>query len=92
MSSRHAPQVRDLIRAHWPERYQSMPLTEALLLMTRTGRVYKNDTTLIDPRTAHESPTLMAGAKSALAASIRPRVASARAEPAAASLSFDLNE
>ena len=92
MSSRHAPQVRDLIRAHWPERYQSMPLTDALIAMTRTGRVYKDDTTLIDPLTGHESPTLAAGVASALPAPIRPRVASPRGKPAAASLSFDLHE
>lgn len=62
MSSRHAPKVRDLIIARWPERYQSMPLVEALALLHRTARVYKDATTLIDPRTNVEYPTLMPSA------------------------------
>jgi fatty acid desaturase len=59
MSSRHAPRVRDLIRERWPERYQSMPLGRALLRLHRTCRVYKNATTLVDPATGTEFPTLM---------------------------------
>jgi fatty acid desaturase len=59
MSSRHAPAVRSLIRARWPERYQSMPLGKALLELHRTGRVYKNATTLSDPRGGKEWPTLL---------------------------------
>ena len=58
MSSRHAPEVRALLRARWPERYQSMSLVQALGAMARTGRVYKNATTLVEPRTGRESPTL----------------------------------
>ena len=48
MSARHAPLVRDLIRARWPERYQAMPLWRALLAVHRTGRVYTSATTLSD--------------------------------------------
>lgn len=48
MSSRHAPALRELIRARWPERYQSMPLWRALLALHRTGRVYTTSTTLAD--------------------------------------------
>jgi fatty acid desaturase len=59
MSTRHAPAVRALLRARWPERYQSMPLVTALGKLHSTGRVYKNDTTLVDPRTGAEFPTLM---------------------------------
>jgi fatty acid desaturase len=58
MSSRHAPLVRNLLSARWPERYQSMPLKSALLRLHRTARVYKNDDTLVDPRTGREWRTL----------------------------------
>jgi fatty acid desaturase len=59
MSSRHAHLVRAGLLAKWPERYQTMSLTAALGQLHATARVYKNDTTLIDPRTGHEYPTLM---------------------------------
>ena len=59
MSTRHGPAVRDQLVAKWPERYQSMPLSAALLRLHRTARVYKADTTLFDPRTAREYPTLL---------------------------------
>ncbi len=59
MSTRHAPEVRAQLVARWPERYQSMPLTSALLRLHRTARVYKHHTTLFDPRTAREYPTLV---------------------------------
>lgn len=58
MSPRHAKQVRRLILERWPERYQSMPLTKALWSLHRTARVFKNNTTLFDPRTGREWPTL----------------------------------
>lgn len=58
MSSRHARKVRDLLLARWPERYQSMPLVDALRLLHSTARVYKDATTLIDPTTSLEYPTL----------------------------------
>src|SRR5690606_34538800 len=41
MSTRHAHLVRDVLRTRWPDRYQSMPLLEALVRLARTGRVYK---------------------------------------------------
>jgi fatty acid desaturase len=59
MSSRHAQTVRTLVLEKWPERYQSMPLTTALGQLHATARVYKNDTTLIDPTTGAEFSTLM---------------------------------
>ena len=58
MSSRHARRVRDLLRARWPQRYQSMPLRKALAKLHRTARVYKDAVTLVDPRTGAEYPTL----------------------------------
>jgi fatty acid desaturase len=59
MSSRHAHAVRSLIQTHWPERYQSMPLRSALRALHRTARVYKDATTLLDPKTGREYPTLL---------------------------------
>ncbi|MBA3539679.1 MAG: fatty acid desaturase [Deltaproteobacteria bacterium] len=59
MSSRHAPAVRALVRARWPERYQSMPLVTALGELHRTARLYKDAITLVDPQTGREFPTLM---------------------------------
>jgi fatty acid desaturase len=58
MSARHAPLVRDLVRARWPERYQAMPLWRALLSLHRTARVYETETTLLDPRSGRRWPTL----------------------------------
>ena len=62
MSTRHGRQVREVLRARWPERYQSMPLFRALRLLARTGRVYLDETTLYDPRAGKQWPTLGAGA------------------------------
>jgi hypothetical protein len=59
MSSRHSPLVRAFVRERWPERYQSMSLTRALLTLHRTARVYENDTTLLAPRTGRTCPTLL---------------------------------
>ncbi len=61
MSSRHAPAVRDLLMTHWPERYQTMPHGKALWALHSTGRIYKDATTLVDPMTGTEYPTLMPG-------------------------------
>ena len=58
MSSRHAPRLRQLILARWPERYQSMPLLRALTQMIRTARVYAKPTILVDPRNGQRWPTL----------------------------------
>jgi fatty acid desaturase len=54
MSTRHAPAVRTLLRASWPDRYQSMSLGGALLKLHSTARVYKTATTLYDPTTGAE--------------------------------------
>jgi fatty acid desaturase len=67
MSSRHAPAVRALILARWPERYQSLPLVAALRRMHQTARVYKDATTLIDPTTGREFSTLLPRTDAALA-------------------------
>jgi fatty acid desaturase len=60
MSPRHAPAVRKILRARWPERYQSMPLLQAIRRLFSTSRVYKDSTTLIDPPSGREYPTLRA--------------------------------
>lgn len=58
MSARHARPLRELLRARWPARYQSMPLHAALLALHRTPRVYKDPKTLVDPSSCKEWPTL----------------------------------
>lgn len=49
MSTRHAPKVRDLLVEHFPERYQSMPLTTAFWRLHSTARVYRDPVTLCHP-------------------------------------------
>ncbi|HTL38103.1 MAG TPA: fatty acid desaturase [Kofleriaceae bacterium] len=63
LSTRYARDVRSLIEANWPERYQSMPLLEALAQLHASGRVYKDAITLCDPMTGREFPTLMPGVR-----------------------------
>jgi fatty acid desaturase len=58
MSTRHAPAVRELVLSRWPERYQSLPLFEALRRVHVTPRVYADDATLVDPATGARHPTL----------------------------------
>jgi fatty acid desaturase len=58
MSTRHGRIVRDALRDRFPERYQSLPLTTAIRRLHRTARVYRDDTTLIDPHTGETWPTL----------------------------------
>jgi len=79
MSSRHAHAVRALLQDRWPERYQAMPLRRALGELHRTARVYKDATTLIDPRTGQEFPTLLAAMADDVAHRREPRLASGAA-------------
>jgi fatty acid desaturase len=58
VSGRHAPAIRDLVRQRWPDRYRSLPLGHALARIFRSGRIYKDATTLCDPTSGSESPTL----------------------------------
>jgi fatty acid desaturase len=58
MSSRHAGAVRTAVLARWPERFQEMTLGAALGALHRTGRVYLDATTLIDPMSGQTFPTL----------------------------------
>ena len=59
MSTRHGPAVRALLQARWPDRYHSMPLRDgAACACIARARVYKDASTLFDPRTGHEHATL----------------------------------
>jgi fatty acid desaturase len=58
MSPRYARDVRRVLREKFAGRYQSMPFGRAMLRIFRTGRVYKNATTMMDPLTGEEWPTL----------------------------------
>jgi fatty acid desaturase len=60
MSARHAPEVQALLRAHYPGRYQAMSLYRATVALHASARVYKDATTLIDPRSGREWPALRA--------------------------------
>jgi len=51
MSHRHGARVRRELLEVAKDRYRSMPLWRALLLVCRAPRVYANKTTLVDPRT-----------------------------------------
>lgn len=78
MSARHAPRVREVLRARWPDRYQSMPLRHALWRLMRTARVYKDPTTLYDPRSGREWPTLGAARPQRIELERDPRRCSGR--------------
>ena len=60
MSARHAPEVNALLRAQFPGKYQSMPLFRATAALHSSARVYKDATTLIDPRSGREWSALHA--------------------------------
>jgi fatty acid desaturase len=59
MSSAHAPLVRELLRARWPERYQSLPVLEALARLARTPRIYASATILEDPLSGVRARTIV---------------------------------
>src|SRR5262249_10325741 len=59
MSPRHLGLVRDQLIARWPDRYQSMPLVEALTRLMATPRLYATATVLCDPKTGQLAPTLL---------------------------------
>ena len=59
MSTRNGRVVRDVLRARYPGRYQSMPLTTAIHQLHLTSRVYRDDVTLIDPGTGETWSTLL---------------------------------
>jgi fatty acid desaturase len=72
MSTRHGRVVREVLRAQFPDRYQSLPLGEAVRRLHATARVYRDDITLIDPNTGETWPTLTPGSKTASAGPSAP--------------------
>ena len=58
MSARHGRRVRTALHAQFPHLYQSMPLPAALWRLFDTARVYRDDTTLVDPPSGRTFATL----------------------------------
>jgi fatty acid desaturase len=58
MSTRHASGVRAVLRARWPDLYQSMSLARATAALHMSPRIYKDASTLVDPGSGREWPTL----------------------------------
>ena len=52
------PDTAAVIQEKWPDRYQTMPMSNAMVALYRTARVYRDNTTLIDPPTGRTWPTL----------------------------------
>jgi fatty acid desaturase len=80
MSARHAPEVRALLRAQYPGKYQSMPLLRATAALHCSARIYKDATTLVDPHSGREWPTLRAPQ---LGAPVEPAAPAAQLDPVA---------
>jgi len=57
-SGRHLRAVRTALLDAWPDFYQSMPISAALAALFRTGRVYEDATTLVDPPSGGTWPAL----------------------------------
>ena len=57
-SGRHLRHVRAALVEAWPQRYQTMRLRFALAQLFRSGRVYRDSSTLVDPRSGGTWPTL----------------------------------
>lgn len=58
LSTRYGPRIREALRRHFPERYQSMPMTRALRRLYQTARVYRDNVTLIDPPSGRTWPVV----------------------------------
>ncbi|HLL23059.1 MAG TPA: fatty acid desaturase [Kofleriaceae bacterium] len=74
LSTRHGRAMRDVICSRYPERYQTLPLGTAMRQLYNSARVYKDDTTLVDPPTGETFSAIVP----------RPRAAAA---PSAAAIS-----
>lgn len=59
MSSARAPFVRALLMDRFPDRYRSLPFSEAIRRLWTTPRLYKTDTVLVDLRDGLERRTLL---------------------------------
>jgi len=60
MSARHAAEVRHLLRTQYSGKYQSMSLLQATAALHGSARIYKDASTLVDPRSGREWPALQA--------------------------------
>jgi fatty acid desaturase len=58
MSGAHTKKVHFELKKMFPETYQHMPKWQALKLLYSTPRIYKNHTTLINPKTLKKFSTL----------------------------------
>jgi hypothetical protein len=63
--------VRDLLTARYPDRYQSLPLLQALQRVHRTPRVYAAPNLLYDPQTGEVASTLGPRVEPAMASASR---------------------
>ncbi len=58
VSGRHAKIIHEALKAQYPIKYKHMPKWQALKLLYKTPRLYKNATELIHPKTLETHPTL----------------------------------
>jgi len=58
VSGRHAPEVQAVIERLWGDRYKELTLWRALRMVYQTPRLYRDPTTLMNPRTGELTPTL----------------------------------
>lgn len=58
VSGRHAKKIHEVLKLNYPQKYKYMPKWEALKLLYKTPRLYKNATELIHPKTLETHPTL----------------------------------
>lgn len=63
MSGRYAEELGAHVRRLWPDRYQRLPYFTALLMLHRSPRVYRTDTSLYDPMTREDWPALAPATK-----------------------------
>jgi fatty acid desaturase len=57
-SSRYARQIEAKIEEMFPDRYHTMPITTALVMLWRTPWIYEDETTFIDPERQERAKTL----------------------------------
>lgn len=50
MSSKYYPLVKEQLKIMWPDRYHEMKMSEALLTLWKTPRLYFENNQLVDPR------------------------------------------
>lgn len=58
VSGRHARKIHEALKANYPQKYKYMPKWNALKLLYKTPRLYKNATELVHPKTLETHPTL----------------------------------